>query len=45
MNGQGIVGVNPYAKVMAIKVQTVANMYQAISFATNNGAKIINMSL
>jgi subtilisin family serine protease len=53
-NNQGIVGVNPTAKIMAIKVgyQYEAQPFifsdsiiKGINFATHNGANIINASL
>jgi len=48
-NGTGIVGVNPNAKIMAIKTGsgttiTVYGAYYGILFAQHNGAKIINAS-
>ena len=52
-NGMGVVGVNPYAQIMAIKAGytvgtgsfiTSAHLAQAINFARHNGAQIINAS-
>ncbi len=55
-NSIGILGVNPHAKIMAVKSAglapgateigaTTASLIAAINFARNNGADIINMSL
>lgn len=44
-NSTGIVGVNPWAKVMWIRVDlTTIEIIKAISFATYNGARVINAS-
>ena len=49
MNNIGIVGVNPNAKIMAIRAGSGSDLYttdiiKAIGFAQYNGAKIINAS-
>lgn len=50
-NGIGIAGVAPQANILAIKVLdstgggSLADVTDAITYAVNNGAKIINMSL
>jgi len=50
-NGNGIVGINPQAKIMALKIldkKGVGNtlvLSQAIQYAVENGADIINLSL
>ena len=48
-NGQGINGVSPYAKIMAIRAipngdEYDKDIYFAVKYAVDNGAKIINMS-
>lgn len=44
-NDQGIVGVAPFAKIMALRFALdVASEIKAIDFAIHNGAKIINAS-
>lgn len=48
-NGQGINGVSPYAKIMAIRAipngdEYDKDVYFAVKYAVDNGAKIINMS-
>jgi subtilisin family serine protease len=48
-NGLGTVGINPYAKIMALRVGdknslTSSFIIKAIDFARENGAKIINAS-
>jgi len=47
-NGQGIIGVAPHAKIMAVKVGeeflSDAVIIKGIAFAEQNGAKIINAS-
>ena len=48
-NGIGIAGINPWAKIMAIRAGSWIYLYtddiiNAINFAKNNGAKIINAS-
>lgn len=44
-NSVGILGIYPKAKIMAIKSNlTTSEIAQAIDFATNNGAKVINAS-
>ncbi|MFA5948322.1 MAG: S8 family serine peptidase [Candidatus Gracilibacteria bacterium] len=44
-NGIGILGANPYSKIMAIKFGLdVASEIESINFAIQNGAKIINAS-
>ncbi|MEI6237814.1 MAG: S8 family serine peptidase, partial [Candidatus Saccharibacteria bacterium] len=44
-NGKGIAGVAPSSKIMALKVDlSVAELVQAIDFAIQNGAKVINAS-
>ncbi|MFC1579902.1 S8 family serine peptidase [Thermodesulfobacteriota bacterium] len=50
-NGIGIAGINPYAKIMVLKAlndfgHTRASFVaEAVLYATNNGARVINMSL
>lgn len=52
-NGVGMTGVAPDAKIMALRLGDVSggfftnggNLAQAIRYAVNNGAKVINMSL
>lgn len=50
-NAIGIVGANPRALIMPVKVLdddgtgTVANIVKGINYAANNGADVINMSL
>lgn len=48
-NGQGINGISPYAKIMAIRAipngdEYDKDVYFAVKYAVDNGAKIINMS-
>jgi subtilisin family serine protease len=44
-NGKGIIGVNPYAKLMLINTNfTASSLIKAINFARHNGAKVINAS-
>jgi subtilisin family serine protease len=44
-NSKGVIGVAPHAKIMAIKSSlTTANIVKAITFAQQNGAKVINAS-
>ncbi len=44
-NGQGLAGVNPNAKIMAIKSSlTTSEIIKAINFAKHNGARVINAS-
>ncbi len=45
-NTNGIVGVAPHTKIMAVKTAllTTSEIVKAIAFAENNGAKIINAS-
>ena len=48
-NGMGIAGINPWAKIMAIRAGSWTDLYtddiiNAINFAKYNGAKIINAS-
>lgn len=44
-NNEGIIGVAPNAKIMALKSSlTTDEIVKAISFAENNGAKIVNAS-
>lgn len=45
-NDQGIVGVDPHTKIMAVKTAdlTTEEIVKGIAFAENNGAKIINAS-
>ncbi len=44
-NATGIVGVAPYAKIMAIRTSfTTLDNVRSIQFATQNGAKVINAS-
>jgi subtilisin family serine protease len=44
-NNKGTIGVAPHTKIMALKSSlTTAEIVKAISFAQNNGAKIINAS-
>lgn len=48
-NGQGINGVSPYAKIMAIRAiphgdEYDKDVYFAVKYAVDNGANIINMS-
>jgi subtilisin family serine protease len=45
-NGEGIIGVNPYTKIMVIRATDlkVTTLVESINFATQNGAKIINAS-
>jgi subtilisin family serine protease len=50
-NGVGIAGVAPDARIMPVKVfgrggiAGITNVPQAISFAVNNGAKVLNLSI
>ncbi len=50
-NAAGVAGVSPGSTIMPLKVLgadgsgTIANLIAAIGYATNNGARIINMSL
>jgi len=50
-NGEGIAGINPGAEILPIKVANKAgetnsiNIFRAIQYAVNNGAKVINISL
>ncbi|MES2801692.1 MAG: S8 family serine peptidase [Bdellovibrionota bacterium] len=48
-NGQGINGISPYAKIMALRAipngdEHDKDIYFAVKYAVDNGAKIINMS-
>ena len=44
-NGEGIIGVNPYAQLMLINTKfTDASIIRGINFARLNGAKVINAS-
>ncbi len=44
-NNQGVIGIAPHAKIMAIRFAlTVSSEVKAIDFAIQNGAKIINAS-
>lgn len=43
-NGRGIVGVAPHAKVMVLKVADASQDAQAIRYATDMGADVINAS-
>ncbi|AZZ37495.1 hypothetical protein CIK05_12055 [Bdellovibrio sp. qaytius] len=48
-NGQGINGISPYAKIMPIRAipsgdEYDKDIYFAVKYAVDNGAKIINMS-
>ena len=45
-NGTGIVGLAPHAKIMAVKTAdlTTDEIIKGITFAQNNGAKVINAS-
>lgn len=43
-NGIGISGAAPRVRIMALRANDVFSDYSAISFATNNGAKVINAS-
>lgn len=50
-NAKGIAGINPGAVIMPLKVANVhgelnsLNVYRAIYYAVNNGARVINISL
>jgi subtilisin family serine protease len=49
-NGEGVIGVNPKGKIMALKFLsaggsgTIANAIRAVDYAANNGAKLSNNS-
>lgn len=49
-NGEGVIGVNPNGKIMALKFLsasgsgTIANAIRAVDYAANNGAKLSNNS-
>lgn len=51
LNGQGVAGVAPGAKIMAVKVLgadgtgTTASLVDGINYAASHGAKVVNMSL
>jgi len=51
INNKGIVGVNPFAKIIPIKVLdyegygTFFNLIEGINFAVEQGAKVLNLSL
>jgi subtilisin family serine protease len=45
-DGAGVIGIAPFAKIMALKSKNLytSEIVSAIAFASNNGAKIINAS-
>ncbi|MCQ2802270.1 MAG: S8 family serine peptidase [Bacilli bacterium] len=46
MNNEGIVGIAPEANILAIKVDMYnVSVHEAIKYATDNGADVINISL